>query len=243
MTKYICILVIGWPRPKQLAKNLLILKTFNCFAALRRLREFDAKQPFNEEETRGIFYCFFSNWHPIQKKGFPKTAYHLNDCIFQLYTAWRSTILDDYTTKTKDQVSRMSRGFLSYFTKTRENALNRPVYRAQGTVLQIIWTILIFFGNQQFSSMHSVRQKYWGRGWGGVNFVETAPPGVRAVWVLDKSSQLMSIYDNNRHSWRQELSIVSYFCQSTFVFSWVRMFWVFFTTTLIIFRLSAESVQ
>lgn len=135
MTKYICILVIGWPRPKQLAENLLILKTFNCFAALRRLREFDAKQPFNEEETRGMFYCFFSNWHPIQKKGFPKTAYHLNDCIFQLYTAWRSTILDDYTTKTKDQVSRMSRGFLSYFTKTRENALNRPVYRTQGTVL------------------------------------------------------------------------------------------------------------
>lgn len=145
LTKYICILVIGWPRPKQLAKNLLILKTFNCFAALRRLREFDAKQPFNEEETRGMFYCFFSNLHPIQKKGFPKTAYRLNNCIFQLYTAWRSTILDDYTTKTKDQVSRMSRGFLSYFTKTRENALNRPVYRAQGTVLQIIWTILIFF--------------------------------------------------------------------------------------------------
>ena len=97
-------------------------ETFNCFAALRKLREFDAKQPFNEEETRGMFHCFFSNWHPIQNKDFPKNAYHLNNCIFQLYTAWRSTILDGYTTQTKNQVSRMLRGFLNYFTKTHENA-------------------------------------------------------------------------------------------------------------------------
>lgn len=178
--KYFCILVIEWPRPKQFAKNLLMLKTFNCFAALRKLREFDAKQPFNEEETRGMCYCCFLLTDILFKGKIYRRMLITWIIFFQHYTAWRSTILDGYTTKTKDQVSRMSRGFLSYFTKRVRTPLNRHVRHvssAQGAVLQIMIEdhFKFLFENWLAIFFHSVRQKILGTrrvGSPGVSFME-----------------------------------------------------------------------
>lgn len=62
----------------------------------------------------------------------------------------------------------------------------------------LFWKLAIFF--------HSVRQKILGKG-GKVSILWKQHPLVlRRFWVLDKSSQSMSICDNNR-------SIVGYFCQ------------------------------
>ena len=69
-----------------------------------------------------------SVWHAVQQNN------HRVSFVFHLTTDLQ-----------KMPLGKLSFCILSYFTKTRENALNRPVYRAQGTVLQIIWTILIFF--------------------------------------------------------------------------------------------------
>ena len=148
--KYFCILVIEWPRPKQFAKNLLMLKTF---IVLQLWEGWENSTPNNRLTKRRPEVCvivvFFLT--DILFKGKIYRRMLITWIIFfQHYTAWRSTILDGYTTKTKDQVSRMSRGFLSYFTKTSENTLKivtSVTYLARKLQSYKLWsrTILSFF--------------------------------------------------------------------------------------------------